>query len=806
MTISYKWLHDYLPQAIAPDELSRILTSIGLEVESVEHYQTIKGNLEGLVVGQVITSHPHPNADKLKITTVNTGKDNALSIVCGAPNVATGQKVIVAPVGSTIYPAGREPMTMKTAKIRGEISEGMICAEDEIGVGTSHAGIVVLPDDVAIGSPAANYFMPYEDYVYEIGLTPNRMDAMSHLGVAKDVCAYLSHHQNKAVKAKLPYAETFVADNTNSSIKVTVENTIACLRYSGISISNIAVKPSPGWLQNKLKAIGLRPINNIVDITNFILHETGQPLHAFDADAISGNRIVVKNLPEGTLFTTLDGKQRKLHDYDLMICNKREGMCIAGVFGGAESGVKDSTKNIFLESACFQSTAVRKTSVAHNLRTDAAARFEKGVDISQTVTVLQRAALLIKEIAGGQISSEIVDVYPNPLSKKEVTLSYTFLQKLSGKKYSIKTVKNILQSLQFSITNETPEQITVAVPYSKTDIGLPADIVEEIVRIDGLDNIEIPAAITISPATETLGFKESLKEKLSQQLAGLGFYEIITNSITNSRFYSDEVLETSVKMINNLSADLDVMRPSMLETGLEAIVYNINRKNVNLRLFEWGKTYHKIETGSYKEEEHLCLYLTGNNHEDYWNEKAEPMNLFSAKGYIHAIAATAALPNLSFKKDDSQEERLTVFSGNMMLGKLKKVNAGEAKQIDIKQPVYFADLYVDAMLSVARNTKIVYSEVPRFPAVQRDLAMVVNKSVGYAEIEETISKQKLTKLSDIRLFDRFESEKIGKDKISLAINFTFTDAEKTLTDKETDSMMNRIMQSLENGLGAEIRK
>lgn len=806
MTISYKWLQDYLPEIIDPNELSKILTSIGLEVESLEEYQTVKGNLEGLVVGEVLTCEKHPNADKLRVTTVNIGSDAPLHIVCGAPNVTAGQKVVVAKTGTTIYPITGEPMTIKKAKIRGEESEGMICAEDEIGIGTSHAGILVLPEDTTVGAPAAKVFQPYHDWIYEIGLTPNRMDAMSHLGVAKDVCAYLSHHQNKEVKPMLPFAEAFTADNNDLSIEVKVENEVACPRYSGVSISGVSVSESPDWLKNKLKAIGVRPINNIVDITNFILHETGQPLHAFDADAVTGSQVVVKNLPEGTPFITLDGKERKLHSYDLMICNATEGMCIAGVFGGLTSGVKDSTKNIFLESACFDATTIRRTSVAHQLRTDAAARFEKGTDISATVSVLQRAALLIKKIAGGSISSNVVDVYPQPQPKKEVTLAYSFVKKLSGKTYSPDSIKTILTGLGFEIKNEGAESITVAVPYSKTDISLPADIVEEIVRIDGLDNIDIPTTISLSPAKETLGFKESLKEKLSQQLAGLGFYEIVTNSITNSKYYPDDVKERSVKMINNLSADLDMLRPSMLETGLEAIVYNTNRKNSNLLFFEWGKTYHKKAVGEYEEKEHLCLYLTGVSHEDNWNGKSKSLDLFSLKGYVKALLQNATVTNLAFETEENNEQRLSFYANKQQLGTLESVDAKKLKEFDAKQPVFFADIDFEALLKLAQKTKILYSEVSRFPSVQRDLAMVVNKNVKYEDIEDAIRKQKLAKLSDMRLFDIFESEKLGADKKSLAINFTFTDDEKTLTDKEIDSMINRIIQSLQTGLGAEIRK
>ena len=632
------------------------------------------------------------------------------------------------------------------------------------------------------------------------------MDAMSHLGVAKDVCAYLSHHQQKEVKPVLPYTNNFKADNTNLPIQVTIENAALCPRYSGVSISNITVQASPDWLQNKLKAIGLRPINNIVDITNFILHETGQPLHAFDADAISGNHIVVKTLPEGTPFITLDGKERKLADTNLMICNEEKGMCIAGVFGGAESGVKESTKNIFLESATFSSTSIRKTSVGQNLRTDAASRFEKGTDISATVMVLQRAAALIKDIAGGEISSEIVDVYPNPQPKTEVTLSYSYLLKLSGKKYASQTVKNILVNLGFEILSEVDESITVAVPYSKPDIRLGADLVEEIIRIDGLDNIEIPTTISMSPAKETLGYKEALKEKISQQLSGLGFYEIVTNSITNSKYFSEEVLSESVQMINNLSADLDVLRPSMLQTGIETIVYNLNRKNTNLRFYEWGKTYHKKEAGRYKEREHLGLYITGNNHDEYWNAKSEAQNIFTLKGYVQAIAAMANINGVQFEVLEGAEQNIGVIVNKQVLATLTAVSNTELRKFDCKQPVFFADIYLDTLLSLSQKTKITYSEISKFPAVQRDLAMVVAKSVTYADIQNAVNKQKISRLTDVRLFDIFESEKLGKDKKSMAINFTFTDDEKTLTDKEIDSMMNRIMQSLQKELEAEIRK
>ncbi|MBL7761968.1 MAG: phenylalanine--tRNA ligase subunit beta, partial [Chitinophagaceae bacterium] len=635
MTISYKWLCEYLPTSVTtslePERLSRILTSIGLEVESLEKFEEVKGGLNGLITGEVLEVSQHPNADKLKLTSVNIGNGSPLRIVCGAPNVAVGQKVIVATIGTTIYPSTGEALTMKLAKIRGEESQGMICAEDEIGLGTSHAGIMVLPADVKPGTPAAEYFKPYEDWIYEIGLTPNRMDAMSHWGVARDVCAYLSHHDKKDVKPKLPSNNAFKQDSSAINLEVKVENTIACPRYSGVGIAGVSIKQSPKWLQEKLKAIGLRSINNIVDITNYIQHETGQPLHAFDADEIRGKKVIVKNLPEGTPFITLDEKERKLSKEDLMICDAEGGICIGGVFGGLHSGVTGKTKNIFLEAACFDPVTIRKTSFRHNLRTDAATRFEKGTDISNTVNVLKHAALMIKEICGGEIASPVVDIYPNQKNKTEVSLKYHYLKKLSGKNYHPDTVKNILTSLGFEIVKEGIDELRVAVPYHKPDISLPADIVEEVLRIDGLDNVIIPESITISPAIEQNYQKETYQEKIAGFLVGAGFNEIMTNSITNSAYFTEEELKTSVKMLNNLSAELDIMRPSMLETGLESVAYNLNRKNNNLRFFEFGRTYSITGAGKYNEQDHLCLYLTGNTHEDGWKHKGEKMDFYLLK-------------------------------------------------------------------------------------------------------------------------------------------------------------------------------
>lgn len=804
MTISYNWLSEYLPEIIDTERLSKILTSIGLEVESLEKYESVKGGLQGLVIGEVLECEKHPNADKLSVTKVNVGTGENLQIVCGASNVAAGQKVVVATVGTTIYPATGEPLTMRVAKIRSVESYGMICAEDEIGLGTNHDGILVLPNDVVVGSKAADYFKPYNDYVYEIGLTPNRMDAQSHLGVAKDVCAYLSHHNNKTTRAKLPFTNNFKADNNNLKINVKVVDESLCPRYAGVTISNVKVAESPQWLQHKLQAIGVRSINNIVDITNFILHETGQPLHAFDANKIAQNTVVVSTLAEGTKFVSLDEKERTLTANDIMICDGNQNpMCIAGVFGGIKSGVKETTTNIFLESACFNATSIRKTSLHHNLRTDAASRFEKGIDISNVVNVLQRAALLIKEIAGGEISSDVVDVYPTPKQKTNVGIKYQYLKKLSGKNYHPDSVKRILEALGFEVLRDGIDTLELAVPFSKTDISLPADIVEEIVRIDGIDNIEIPTTITITPSIDKNKTKENLKEKLATYLVGQGFNEILTNSITNSKYYNEDVLQTTVKMINSLTVELDVMRPSLVETGLEVIAFNNNRKNNNLQLFELGKTYHQKEVGKYKELEHLALYFTGNKHDDEWNEKAKPNDFYRAKNVVASLIALCGLNDISFTNNENVIE---VFNGKQKLGFIQQISKKKLNSFDIKQAVVFASIDFGALLNAVEKNRIVYKEVSKFPAVQRDLALVVDRSIQYHQVEDIIKKLKLNKLQSTRLFDVFESDKLGNNKKSLAINFTFMDEEKTLTDKEIETMMNKLIASFEKEVGAEIRK
>lgn len=802
MKISYNWLQQYLPVPVEIEKLSKILTSIGLEVENIENYESIKGSLQGLIIGKVISCIKHPNADKLSLTTVNIGSENLLHIVCGAPNVQAEQTVVVAPIGTTIYPLSGQPLTMEKRKIRGELSEGMICAEDEIGLSNNHDGIVVLPNDLEPGTAAATYFKPYKDTIIEIGITPNRMDAMSHLGVAKDVLAYLAHHQKVTEKLKLPYNNNFKPDNTEQIFSVHIKNALECPRYAGVHIKNIQVKKSPEWLINYLQTIGVRSINNVVDITNYVLHETGQPLHAFDATKIEGNKIIVQTLAEGTSFLSLDEKERKLTATDIMICDgKNNPMCIGGVFGGLNSGVTENTTEIFLESACFNAAHIRATSMHHNLRTDAAIRFEKGIDISNSINVLKHAALLIKDIAGGEICGNVIDVY-SPTDKKQVQLKYHYLKKLSGKNYHPDTVKKILTALDFEIIKEGIDDIWLAVPYNKPDIAIPADIVEEIVRIDGLDNIAIPSSITLSPALETLTAKEALKEKLANYLIGIGYNEILTNSITNSSYYNEETLKQTIHMINSLSAELNVMRPSLLQTGLEAVAFNLNRKNQHIRFFEMGKVYSTPEIGKYQEKEILAIYCSGTNLNTTWNTKPVDAHFYQAKGLVNAIAQLSKLEHINIEKAG---EAFSIYHHKKNIGILQQVSVKILQQFDIKQPVFYIEFDIAALVNVFAGYNVTYKEVAKYPAVQRDLALVLDRSVPYSLVEDCIKKLKMSKLKTTRLFDVFESDKLGENKKSFAINFTFLDEEKTLTDKEIDGMMQKLMQQFTKDLQAEIR-
>lgn len=799
MIISYQWLMDYLPETLSVEELGAILTSIGLEVEATEPSEAVKGSLEGLVIGEVLTCEKHPNADKLKITSVNIGAETPLKIVCGAPNVAAGQRVVVAPVGATVHPTEGAAFEIKKAKIRGEESQGMICAEDEIGLGASHAGIMILPEDAPIGTAARNYFnIPEPDITIHIGLTPNRSDAMSHIGVAKDVCAYLSHHKGKSFQIQLP-SFTLPENKNQSDIKVKVEAGQACPRYTGLSIAGVRIEPSPEWLQRRLQTIGVRSINNIVDITNFVLHEYGQPLHAFDADEIRGREINVRFAEEGAKFVTLDEKERKLSKDDLMIADAQQGMCIAGVFGGMHSGVTDSTSNIFLESAYFDPTYIRRTSMAHGLRTDAATHFEKGVDINNLIPALKRAAAMIVEIAGGQIVSDVIDIYPQPVVQPEVKVAFSYIQKLSGKEYTPDTVKQILQALGFEIIKEDSEGLFLLVPTNKADVTQPADIVEEILRIDGLDNIAIPERLNISLHNSQPSDRD-LKEKLAEMLLGEGFQEIVTNSIVNSKYYPDRT--DLVRMLNSLSSELDVMRPSMLESGLEVINYNCNRKNNDLLLFEFGNVYTQKED-KYVQEPKLALWLSGNVRQAHWDQKAQAADLYYLKGVMQNLITRSGVRNVSFQYDEAKviwkyknQELCTAFA----------VSAQQLNTFDIKQEVFFADIDWNVWTKAAGASKIAFHEVPKFPAVQRDLAIVLNKETTYQQVLQATDQLKIESLKDLDLFDVFESEKLGQDKKSYALSYTFQLQDRTLTDVEIDQLMQQLMQTYKAKLQAQIRE
>lgn len=809
MKISYNWLKQYIDIPESAEDIGKILTSTGLEVESVESFESIRGGLKGLVIGEVITCSKHPNADKLSVTTVDVG-DHVLPIVCGASNVAAGQKVVVALPGTTVHPTKGDPFLIKATKIRGEVSEGMICAEDEIGLGESHAGIMVLSTQVANGTPAAEYFNVQSDYVLEIGLTPNRADAASHIGVARDIKAACKRNLT------LPSVEAFKTENNNLTIPVTVENPEACPRYSAVTISGITVQESPGWLQNRLKSIGLTPINNIVDITNFVLHETGQPLHAFDADAIAGKKVIVKTLAAGTKFKTLDDKERTLTAHDLMICNAEEPMCIAGVFGGMKSGITAKTKNVFLESACFSPDYIRKTGMHHQLKTDASFRFERGTDPNLTVYALKRAALLMKEIAGGMLSSEMVDVYPEKIKNRLITIKDKNVNRLIGKVIPRDQVFEILASLEIEIIKKDPDSFTVSVPPYRVDVTQEADIVEEILRIYGFNNIEL----TEIAGTDYLAeFPEKdinkFKRTLGSMLIGNGYYEILTNSLTNAAYQQKHNLSftgTPVEILNKLSEEQGILRQSMLFTGLEVCAYNINRKQKDIKLFEFGKIYWKndpAENGkpAYTEEERLALYVTGNFETENWQNKSRGVNYYDLAQQVVQLLEKSALENIKQEKlaDPLFDYGMYLLKENKEVGKLGKVKTSLTKDLGIKQEIFYADLST-ALLFRSANPKFVVQEVPKFPEVRRDLSLVLDKQVTFDDIKALVLATEKKLIKEIIAFDVYEGDKIPAGKKAYALGFTLLDESKTLTDEEIDKVMTRLMGAFEGKMGAVIRK
>jgi phenylalanyl-tRNA synthetase beta chain len=799
MTISYNWLCELLPQTLSVNEISEILTSIGLEVDGIEEVSDVKGGLKGLVIGKILTAEPLPNSDKLQLTTVDVGQESPLQIVCGAPNAAAGQTVVVATPGTTIYPTSGEAFTIKNAKIRGTESFGMICAEDEIGLGSNHDGIIVLENEIATGTLASDYYkIPKADYAIEIGLTPNRMDAMSHMGCAKDICAYLANKNNTHVTQIIPSSHITEASTNTIDIKINVPDTKKCKRYMGIALSNVRVGDSPEWMQQKLKTIGVRAINNVVDITNYILHECGQPLHAFDADTIIGNEIIVKCLPSETLFTTLDAVERTLQATDLMICNANEAMCMAGVFGGNKSGVGTVTKNVFIESAWFAPNNTRLTSMHHGLRTDSAIRFEKGVDISQTEYALRRAAGLMVDLCGATIASTIQDIYPEKLIENKIEITYEYINRLSGSVYSKEKIKNILAHLCFGIIAETESGLTLQVPYAKPDITIPADIVEELMRIDGLDNVPFTGKIQIALRSTKPNTSALTKEKVAAALTAKGFFELFTNSITNSAYFPD--CKTLVPMLNSLSSELDVLRPQMLETGLQAISHNVNRKNIDLLFFEFGKTYNNYN-GKYTEQEQLSLYITGNKNVEHWQEKSSRTDLYFAKGIATALYNSLAI-DISF---NTTENGLQIVNKKTILGTISNVRTETLKQFDIKQEVWFVNCIWEKIIDLVEKQKITFKGIPKFPGMRRDIALVIDKEIQYAQVLKAVNQTNSALLQNVNIFDVFENEKLGADKKSYAISLEFADATKTLTDADVQADVNKIMESLDKHCGAVIR-
>lgn len=817
MKISYNWLKDYVDlDSLSLQKLAELLTETGLEVAGIERVESIKGGLEGLVIGQVITCAPHPDSDHLSKTTVDVG-DRILPIVCGAPNVAAGQKVVVAPVGTTLY-MEEGPFPIKKVKIRGEVSEGMICAEDEMGMGTDHEGIVVLDPAARVGMPARDYFHVEEDWSIEIDLTPNRIDGASHIGVARDVAAFLNLKKN--TRYKKPSVDAFNVDNHNLEIPVEVQHAEACPRYSGVTLTGITVKESPQWMQNRLKTIGLTPINNVVDATNYVLFETGQPLHAFDADTITGNKVVVRTMAKGTPFTTLDEEERELHPDDLMICNADTGMCIAGVFGGAHSGVSEKTKNVFLESACFHPLYIRKTARRHGLNTDASYRFERGTDPNGTIYALKRAALLIKEVAGGTLSSEIVDVYPHPVTHFEVPLLYKNITRLIGKEIEPGTIKKILASLEMDVVSENKAGLKVHVPPYRVDVQREADVIEEILRIYGYNNVEIPSLIKSTLQTSPKPDPEKIKNRIADMLTAQGFCEIMANSLTRADYYTrmtDYPDHKTVRLYNPLSSDLNGMRQTLLFGGLESIAYNINRQHPDLRFYEFGNCYFKKDhppvdspADRYYEEEHLGLFVTGRKEPEQWNVPREESSFFQMKAYVENILRKTGfnLENLKVEESTTElfSEGLVYLTGNNhKLAETGLVAPKWLKKLNISQPVFYADFHWGMLLREVHKNEVEYHELPKYPSVRRDLALLIDKGVKFDTLKKMAFHTERKILREVNLFDVYEGEGIPEGKKSYALSYILRDDKCTLKEKQIDKVMKKLVSMYEREVGAQLR-
>ena len=808
MKISYNWLKQFIKIDWTAEKTSELLTDLGLEVEGLETFQSVKGGLQGIVVGHVLTCEQHPNADRLRITTVDVGAKEPLAIVCGAPNVATGQKVAVATIGTTLYTAEGEAWTIKKGKIRGEESHGMLCAEDELGLGASHEGIMVLEDSLETGSPLAKHYEIEDDLVFDIGLTPNRADAMSHYGTARDLMAGLSQH---GINAKLisPSVSAFHVDDRSLKVDINVEDKQKAPRYCGLTISDIVVKESPLWLQNRLKAIGLNPINNIVDATNYVLHDLGQPLHAFDADRISGKKIIVKTVKAGTKFTTLDGVERSLHEEDLMICDTEKPLCIAGVFGGENSGVSKETNSIFLESAYFNPVSVRKTAKRHALNTDASFRFERGIDPNITKYALKRAALLIIEIAGGKITSDLIDEYPNKIEDAQVLLTFEKTNQLIGEELPKETIKSILGALEIKVNNVTESGLGLTIPAYKNDVQREVDVIEEILRVYGYNNIGITNKLNASISNTSKFESYKVENIIANQLVGQGFYEILNNSLTSDKYTAfSEQLEQAheVKILNPLSTDLSVMRQSLIFSGLESIAFNINRQQSDLKLFEFGKTYHNFEANK-EEFKHLSVFVTGNKTEKRWNTKETAVDYFYLKGLVTAIFERLGIQKLKSSPlaNDVFSEGQQLSVGKHSLVEFGSLKASTLKSFGISQSVFCADFNWDNLLKVINQQTIKFKDISKYPEVKRDFSLLINEDVTFESIFKLAKQTENNFLKEINLFDVYTGDKLAEGKKSYAVSFTLQDKNKTLTDVQIDKIMSKIQKRIESELGAELR-
>ena len=817
MKISYNWLKDYLDFDIEPHKLSVILTGLGLEVEAMEEWESVKGGLKGVVIGEVLTCKKHPDADKLWVTTVNIGAPEPLQIVCGAPNVATGQKVPVARVGTVVF-KGNESLEITKSKIRGELSEGMICAEDELGLGTRHEGIMVLDKNATPGTSASEYFNIVKDYVYEIGLTPNRIDSGSHFGVARDLAAYLIVNEGLTKKAKLPSVEEFNPDNNDNPYDVIIDNSVDCPRYTGITISGVKVGESPEWLKIKLRAIGLNPINNVVDITNFVQHEIGQPLHAFDADKIDGRKVIIRNLPDKSKFTTLDEVERTLSAKDLMICNINEGMCIAGVFGGIRSGVTGSTRNIFLESAYFNPVSIRKTARRHGLNTDASFRFERGADPEITVWALKRAILLIKKLAGGKISSEIKDIYPKKINRTRINVNHKSIGRLIGKQIDPVIIKKILASLDISILNVSGDNMTLEVPLYRVDVRREADIVEEIMRVYGYNNVEVNEHVNSTLYNPDKPDREKLQNIIADMLTANGFTEIMCNSLNPASFYetADFNRDQLVTLANPLSSDLNAMRQSLLYGGLSSVIWNINRQNPDLRLYEFGNCYfhRKSDKGfpaaeDFSEKAVLGLFMSGTTGRQSWNYKSIPADFFNIKSVVEMVLTRLGITTDILTTGESSKkyfaESITYMSNHTLLAEAGRISKEYLAKFDIGQDVYYAHIEWDFLLKLIKSHSVSYMELPKYPHVRRDLALLLDRGVTFKQIRDIAFKTEKHLLREVGLFDIYESDDLGKNKKSYAVYFILRDDMKTLTDKSIEKIMNNLINTFEKELNAKIR-